>query len=156
MLTLKTFAAASAAPRVCDFRLGFESDAQYGHSNKSSIYTTQPDRYRRLGLSVRNTTFVNAGDVGAGKPNKTTGSCEGQGPCCVVTVDDFLSMSDDVISKCWSRFMTSGGGSTLDGGTLTTNQVIIDIEACKGQVHPRHWYSQRVSNSQPPDPAAAC
>ena len=130
-----------AAPPVCNFHITFESDAQYGATNGTTIYTQEPDYYRRLGFAVTNSTMVNAGNIGAGKPNKTTGTCVGQGPCCVETVDDFTSMPDDVISSCWDRFMQHGGGSTLAGGTQTTNVVVIDIEACKGKVHPRHWWN---------------
>ena len=44
---------------VCDFRLALESDGQMKLSNGTTIYTEQPQMYRRLGLSVTNATIIN-------------------------------------------------------------------------------------------------
>jgi hypothetical protein len=139
MLLLIALSLPNFVPPVCDFRLTFESDAQFGHSNGSTIYTQQAELYRRLGLAVTNSTVVNADNVGAGKPSKSTGLCTAT--CCVKTVDDFVSMPNHTIQSCWDRFMASGGGSKLDGGANTTNVVVIDIEACGGDCHPRHWWN---------------
>ena len=134
------FVVAAAPPPVCDFRLAFEAGGQYSFTNESTIYSQSPGVYQPLGLSVRTAVVINAEYVGAGKPEQHgAGSCTNK--CCVKTVDDFNSMQVSTIEACWAKFMLTGGGSKLEGGNATTNVVVIDIEACGGDCHPRHWWN---------------
>lgn len=176
MIALLAFASAlplalaGKPPAVCDFRLALESDAQWSYTEGTDLYTQAPDHYKKLGLTTSSATVINDGNVAAGKPVCTCSagpsvschqcpstatksySCDGTyGPkeCCVATKEDFLNTPVETIEKCWSKFMTSGAGSKLAGGNETTNVIVVDIEACEGACHPRHFWNYTDAELKP-------